>query len=693
MCEHHTHEVELAHLPIPQSTKEMVAAKLADGVTITSIVDSVRINAVSDGHLNRKHLLCRQDVHNIQNQYNIEGVKLHGNDHTSVSLWVEAMKDNVENAVLVFKQQGEDQPSDLNDLSKDDFVIAIQTQFQRDMLMQFGTEAICMDSTHGTNMYDFHLISILVLDDFGEGVPVCWIISNREDAALIRQVLLKLREKTGDIHTKVFMSDDAENFYNGWRGVFTTTSTKKLICSWHIDKSWKRGILNHITNKAKRRDVYHRVRVLLEEGDESSFRLRIQQLLSWLSSDPEMFSFLQYFRREYAKRSEQWAPCYRKATLVNTNMAIEAFHRLLKVCYMDKKQNRRVDKLLHLLLKVARDKIFERFLKTQKGKMTHRQSEINKRHRTASDTIIAYSFSCTASSTSGAGSTWTLKSLDSSKAHKVTKLSTESCCRLCCQICKVCVHSFSCDCMDYILHATICKHIHMVQMQHSQQSSSLDPNEIGDAVSSSLPPPLSSSCSKSPDLVTSATPTLLDLEAMSSVEYLSNCISGKITPDRQSTGKKKALEVCKQVELAIIQSDNDEAVSAGMKYLNATLLVIKGMSNSPQCPEQYPVQDSPPAPNSNSKRQLRFKSTKKHTERQQNVLSKPNQDEIESCIKELGEVDIRVCGSCLREDDTANNNGNIDWMLCDSCQVWFHSACVFFSDSESEYQFCNICAS
>ena len=128
------------------------------------------------------------------------------------------MKDNVENAVLVFKQQGEDQPSDLNDLSKDDFVIAIQTQFQRDMLMQFGTEAICMDSTHGTNMYDFHLISILVLDDFGEGVPVCWIISNREDAALIRQVLLKLREKTGDIHTKVFMSDDAENFYNGWRG-------------------------------------------------------------------------------------------------------------------------------------------------------------------------------------------------------------------------------------------------------------------------------------------------------------------------------------------------------------------------------------------------------------------------------------------------------------------------------------------
>ncbi len=32
MCENHNHKVELAHLPIPQSTKEMVAGKLADGV-------------------------------------------------------------------------------------------------------------------------------------------------------------------------------------------------------------------------------------------------------------------------------------------------------------------------------------------------------------------------------------------------------------------------------------------------------------------------------------------------------------------------------------------------------------------------------------------------------------------------------------------------------------------------------------
>ena len=66
------------------------------------------------------------------------------------------MEDQCEdNSVIVFKKQGKEQSGDLNDLSKDDFLVAIQTSFQRDMLNEFGTNAVSMDSTHGTNSYDF----------------------------------------------------------------------------------------------------------------------------------------------------------------------------------------------------------------------------------------------------------------------------------------------------------------------------------------------------------------------------------------------------------------------------------------------------------------------------------------------------------------------------------------------------------
>lgn len=63
-----------------------------------------------------------------------------------------------------------------------------------------------------------------------------------------------------------------------------------------------------------------------------------------LTSQEDLSDFLEYFQKEYAKRIEQWAPRYHIATVVNTNMAVESFHHVLKACYM-------------------RDKIFDRAIK------------------------------------------------------------------------------------------------------------------------------------------------------------------------------------------------------------------------------------------------------------------------------------------------------------------------------------------
>ena len=57
------------------------------------------------------------------------------------------------------------------------------------MLKAYGHNVFCMEATHSTNMYDFLLITVLVIDDFGEGVPVAWAISNREDADTLSLLL------------------------------------------------------------------------------------------------------------------------------------------------------------------------------------------------------------------------------------------------------------------------------------------------------------------------------------------------------------------------------------------------------------------------------------------------------------------------------------------------------------------------
>ena len=51
--------------------------------------------------------------------------------------------------------------------------------------------------------------------------------------------------------------------------------------------------------------------------------------------------------------------------------------------YLNHKQNRRIDSLLITLMRVARDKAFELFLKLEMGKNSHRICEVNKRHKRA----------------------------------------------------------------------------------------------------------------------------------------------------------------------------------------------------------------------------------------------------------------------------------------------------------------------
>ena len=57
------------------------------------------------------------------------------------------------------------------------------------------------------------------------------------------------------------------------------------------------------------------------EGDESKFRILLQQFISSLDMTEKRFS--KYFKEHYFNRLEQWASCFRSGTIVNTNMFLE----------------------------------------------------------------------------------------------------------------------------------------------------------------------------------------------------------------------------------------------------------------------------------------------------------------------------------------------------------------------------------
>ena len=399
---HHNHITTLAHLRMPTTIRLKIAAKLQEGVGMDHILDSIRDSVTAEG-INREHLVRRMDLHNIKHQYNISnGSMKHKNDLYSVDAWIQELKELAYNPVLVYKRQGDKQGPEMDNVCNNDFILCLQTEFQKDMLKKFGSSIICIDSTHGTilNQYDL----LMVVDEFGGGIPAAWMLSNKEDALMLIIFFQAIKDRVGEIKADFFMSDMAEQFFTAWKAVFKTNSMKKLICVWHVDRAWRNGVREHITSKVEQTEIYHQLRILLMESCESEFRVLLQEFLTYVQVNYP--SFYAYFRDTYCNKVPQWAACHRQHAPANTNMYLESSHRVLKVVYLHHKQNRRIDHLTTVLLKISRDKAFDRLRKVEIGKSTHRTCEISKRHRNAEKILRSKSYNIVAISTD----TWEVES-------------------------------------------------------------------------------------------------------------------------------------------------------------------------------------------------------------------------------------------------------------------------------------------
>ena len=376
---HYGHRKLLGHLRLTEKERLVIAGKLLKGITFERILDDIR-NSL-DTSVERIHLATRKDISNIQQAYGIQVEQYHNDDSISVLTWINEMKQNTPNPVLLYKQQGNATTSQCPNLTEKDFILVLQTPSQAEMLCKCGhNKTICVDDTHSTNSYDFNLTTVLVVDEFGEGYPTAWCISNRTDLIAMVYYFEAVQRNIGyKIVPKWVMTDDAPQFYSAWELVFGQ-GPQKLLCTWHVDRKWRANIRSKIQNEEVGALVYHNLRVLLDEKDCDKFEDFLQRTVQQLRVSTQTVEFEEYFTKFYVQRKTQWATCYRKKSGINTNMYVESFHRLIKYIYMRGRENKRIDKLLYILMKVSRDKAFERLFKLEKGKITGRVATIRRRH-------------------------------------------------------------------------------------------------------------------------------------------------------------------------------------------------------------------------------------------------------------------------------------------------------------------------
>ena len=360
---HYGHSLSLGKLRLSKRVRMTIAGQLAQGVTFEKILEFQRV-----------HLITKKDLTNIERSFSLRSRERHAIDAISVKAWVDDMTlKGSDSPVLLYKVQGcvTSEVGHATGLTLNDFALVIQTPLQAEIMKSCThNNIVCVDATHGTNTYDFLLISVLAVDEFGEGYPIGWCLSNREDQPLMFNFFNALKQNAGIVLPKWFMSDDAEQYYTSWVSVFGG-QPHKLLCTWHVDRAWRKAISNHILNKQDQVAIYHNVRVLLEEPNIANFDALMQSTLSHWKTQPEATNFQHYFQQHYDSRAKQWAR-YRKQSRINTNMYAEAFHRVLKYVYLKGTVNKRMDHCIHVLLKYSRDKAFERLAKLEKGKTTSR---------------------------------------------------------------------------------------------------------------------------------------------------------------------------------------------------------------------------------------------------------------------------------------------------------------------------------
>lgn len=184
----------------------------------------------------------------------------------------------------------------------------------------------------------------------------------------------------------------------------------------------------------------------------SAFETMIKNFCS--NPEPMYRDFTEYFKQNYFNNRSNWAHCYRLHAGINTNMHLERLHRTIKYAYLKGKRVKRLDKGIHAIMKLTRNKLIDRMVVIHKGKISDKLKNIRKRHKN----IIHLEPNLLIRVEHG-------REIPSKKTNEIYYIqdNLESCdCKLICSECNICIHRYYCSCPDSAVRFNMCKHIHLV---------------------------------------------------------------------------------------------------------------------------------------------------------------------------------------------------------------------------------------
>lgn len=178
-----------------------------------------------------------------------------------------------------------------------------------------------------------------------------------------------------------------------------------------------------------------------------------------------------------------WAHCYRRKAGINTNMAIESLNNLLKTNQLKRKARVTIEKLLDTIDDLVDIKMWKRIVDIERPNANNYQDRvIIKAHKKAEaiknsvrvtkDPLVFGLYKVISTSNSEIIYNIHLK-----------QVCEKECRTLYCRVCKICIHRYECECPEYVVRNTLCKHVHLVRMYEKRMGTSSVLDELSQNLS------------------------------------------------------------------------------------------------------------------------------------------------------------------------------------------------------------------
>ena len=244
-------------------------------------------------------------------------------------------------------------------LGKDEMMLVIQNDEQRNIYLKNGGECIYVDASHSLTAYGFYLLSLVVEDVDGHGRLVATCITSSTSGAAVQAFLESIKENCPTVTPKYAMTDDDNAEWNAISAVFNDIII--LLCQWHVRKSWSKNLTANGVHGSAFEELNGDLESLIGITKRADFELAVNNFVSkHIVTQPKFIAYFQKHWLQSSQRKNAWSSVLRfelRVSHLTTNNFVESFHKILKYDdrYFKGKKNARCDKLIKVILQFISD--------------------------------------------------------------------------------------------------------------------------------------------------------------------------------------------------------------------------------------------------------------------------------------------------------------------------------------------------